>query len=69
MTTTVDVSPWVGTKERAILAHRGEVARECSLPGILTRLPEETHHEIIRTEYFTRLSTGPVSGDPRQLTI
>ncbi|MFH8805568.1 PIG-L deacetylase family protein [Streptomyces sp. NPDC017936] len=39
VTTSVDVTPWADVKWRAILAHRGEVARERPLPGILTRLP------------------------------
>ncbi|MCN9243662.1 PIG-L family deacetylase [Streptomyces sp. RY43-2] len=68
VTTVVDVAPWVGVKWRGILAHQSEVARERSLPGILARLPEATRREIIETEYFTRLTPGPVPGDPHQLT-
>lgn len=37
VTTTVDVTPWVAAKWRAILAHRNEAARERSLPGLLAR--------------------------------
>lgn len=68
VTSAVDVTPWVEQKWRAILAHRGEVARESPLPGILARLPEDTRRGIISTEYFTRLAPGPVPGDPLQLT-
>ncbi|MFE7096554.1 PIG-L deacetylase family protein [Streptomyces erythrochromogenes] len=52
---TVDVGPWLHEKWAAILAHRSEVARERSLPGILSRLPDDTRGRIISTEYFTRL--------------
>ena len=68
VTTTVDVSPWAAVKWRAILAHRSEVARERPLPGLLARLPEAERAEIIRTEFFTRLSPGPAPGDPHRLT-
>ncbi|WP_093872288.1 PIG-L deacetylase family protein [Streptomyces sp. TLI_105] len=59
VTTSVDVSPWADVKWRAILAHRGEVARERPLPGVLARLPEADRHRIIRSEQFTRLGLGP----------
>lgn len=68
VTATVDVTPWVDQKWRAVIAHRGEVTRERPLPGILARLPEDTRRKIIATEYFTRLSPGPVADDPHQLT-
>ncbi len=68
-TTTVDVSPWLEQKWRAILAHRGEVARERPLPGILARLPEADRTQIIQTEYFTRLTPGPTKGDSAALSI
>lgn len=68
VTATVDVTPWVEQKWRAITAHRGEVARERPLPGILARQPEDTRLKIISTEYFTRLAPTPVPGDPHQLT-
>ncbi|MFE9620921.1 PIG-L deacetylase family protein [Streptomyces sp. NPDC006384] len=67
VTTSVDVSPWAAAKMEAILAHRSEVARERSLPGLLARLPEAERDEIISTEYFTRLAPGPAPGDPHQL--
>ncbi|GHE12029.1 hypothetical protein GCM10010339_73900 [Streptomyces alanosinicus] len=67
-TTTVDVTPWVDVKWAAILAHRGEVARERPLPGILARLPEADRNRIIQIEHFTRLTPGPAKGDPVQLT-
>ncbi|MDX3519531.1 MULTISPECIES: PIG-L deacetylase family protein [Streptomyces] len=61
-TTTVDVTPWVDVKWAAILAHRSEAARERSLPGILSRLPEATRESIIATEYFTLLGGRPAPG-------
>ncbi|MEU6867676.1 PIG-L family deacetylase [Streptomyces sp. NPDC046876] len=67
VTTTVDVSPWAALKWAAILAHRSEVARERSLPGLLARLPETERAEIIRAESFTRLSLGPAPCDPHRL--
>ncbi|MFF9884203.1 MULTISPECIES: PIG-L deacetylase family protein [Streptomyces] len=68
VTTSVDVTPWADTKWAAILAHRGEVARERPLPGVLARLPEADRTRIIQTEHFTRLTPGPTKGDPGQLT-
>ncbi|OIJ84537.1 hypothetical protein [Streptomyces colonosanans] len=68
VTTVVDVAPWAAAKWRAILAHRSEVARGRTLPGLLARLPEATRHKIIQTEYFTRLRPGPVPRDPHQIT-
>ncbi|MFD8414012.1 hypothetical protein ACFV2Q_20015 [Streptomyces sp. NPDC059650] len=67
VTTSVDITPWADVKLAAILAHRGEVARERSRPGILARLPEADRDQIIQTEYFTRLTPGPTKGDPAQL--
>ncbi|GGZ25664.1 hypothetical protein GCM10010300_81330 [Streptomyces olivaceoviridis] len=69
VTTSVDVTPWADVKWRAILAHRGEVARERPLPGILARLPEDDRAQIINTEHFTRLSPGPTKGAPDRLTV
>nr|WP_306300593.1 PIG-L deacetylase family protein [Streptomyces sp. NRRL B-24572] len=68
VTTSVDVTPWADVKWRAILAHRGEVARERPLPGILASLPEADRNQIIQTEQFTRLTPVPTKGDPAQLT-
>ncbi|MEU5499539.1 hypothetical protein [Streptomyces griseofuscus] len=48
------------------LAHQG-VAHERPLPGILARLPEPERDEIISTQSFTRLTPGPVAGDPHWL--
>ncbi|WP_324290808.1 hypothetical protein [Streptomyces sp. H27-S2] len=59
MTTSVDVTPWADMKWAAILTHRGEVARERPLPGILARLPEADRNRIIQTD---------AKGDPVQLT-
>lgn len=67
-TTTVDVTPWLEQKWTAILAHRGEVARARSLPGILARQPAEVRRHILATEYFARLATGPAPDDPHRLT-
>ncbi|MEV7416035.1 PIG-L deacetylase family protein [Streptomyces sp. NPDC089919] len=67
VTTTVDVTPWAAVKWAAILAHRSEVARPRPLPGLLARLPEAERAEVIGTEFFTRLSPGPVPGDPHRL--
>ncbi|GLX22491.1 PIG-L deacetylase family protein [Streptomyces lavendulae] len=67
VTTTVDVSPWAAVKWEAICAHRSEAARPRPLPGLLARLPEPERTEIISTEQFTRLSLGPVPGDPHKL--
>ncbi|MET9956409.1 PIG-L deacetylase family protein [Streptomyces sp. NPDC006339] len=61
ITAAVDVSPWLDQKERAILAHKSEAAKERPLPGILARLPAAARESIIRTEYFTRLSAGPAA--------
>ncbi len=69
VTTSVDVTPWSDVKWAAILAHRGEVARERPLPGILTRLPGIDRNQIIQTEHFTRLTPGPTKGDPSRLII
>ncbi len=68
VTTAVDISPWLSQKWRAVLSHRGEVARERPLPGLLARLDEKTRNRIIRTEYFTRTAAGPDRGDPHLLT-
>ncbi|MFJ6793724.1 PIG-L deacetylase family protein [Streptomyces sp. NPDC091268] len=58
VTARVDVSAWSQQKMAAISAHRSEVARERSLPGILTRLPPPERESIIGTEYYTRLDAG-----------
>ncbi len=59
VTTSIDATPWADVKWRAILAHRGEVARERSLPGILARLPEPDRIRITQTEHFTRIAPAP----------
>ncbi|MEU2390435.1 PIG-L family deacetylase [Streptomyces sp. NPDC007369] len=69
VTASVDITPWADVKWAAILAHRGEVARERTLPGILARLPAADRNQIIRTEHFTRLTPGPAKGDPARLII
>ncbi|MET9952814.1 PIG-L deacetylase family protein [Streptomyces sp. NPDC006339] len=68
VTTTVDVGSHLDQKWRAILAHRSQVARERPLPGILSRLAPVGREPLIRTEYFTRLSTGLAPGVLPELT-
>ncbi|GAA0317537.1 PIG-L family deacetylase [Streptomyces polychromogenes] len=64
VTATVDVRPWLDRKWPAILAHRSEVSRERSLPGLLSRLPAETRDRVIGTEHFTLLHTHPAAAAP-----
>lgn len=59
-TAAFDVTPWLEQNWSAISAHRGEVASERALPGLLARLPEQTRRRIISTGYFSRLATEPV---------
>ncbi len=68
VTATVDVGPWAAVKWRAICAHRGEVAAQRPLPGLLARLPQDARDDIIRTEYFTRLTPEPAHGTSDRLT-
>ncbi|WP_434587429.1 PIG-L deacetylase family protein [Streptomyces sp. A5-4] len=68
VTATVDVRPWLAQKWTAILAHRSEVERPRSLPGILSRLPVDVRQRIISTEYFTRFDVRPTPGGMRALT-
>ncbi|WP_143667096.1 hypothetical protein [Streptomyces sp. FBKL.4005] len=65
LTTSVDVMPWADAKWRAVLAHRGEVARERPLPGILACPAKKADRiRIIQTEYFARLNPSPAEGRP-----
>ncbi|WP_405192885.1 PIG-L deacetylase family protein [Streptomyces anulatus] len=68
VSTVVDVTPWQQQKAAAIFAHRGEVASERALPGLLARTDEGTRERILRTEHFIRLTPGPHRDDPHQLT-
>ncbi|MEW9518109.1 PIG-L deacetylase family protein [Streptomyces tubercidicus] len=68
VTATVDVTPWAAVKWRAICAHRGEVTAQRPLPGLLARLPQAARNDIIRTEYYTRLTPGPAHGATDRLT-
>ncbi|MGW1255234.1 PIG-L family deacetylase [Streptomyces sp. NPDC002513] len=68
VTATVDVSPWLEQKWSAIVAHRREVERERSLPGILSTLPAEARRRILSTEYYTRLEAAPTAGGLERLT-
>ncbi|MFE9929307.1 PIG-L deacetylase family protein [Streptomyces sp. NPDC005533] len=62
VTETVDVRPWLDRKWAAITAHRSEVQRHRSLPGILARLPADARGRILATEWFTRLAVRPSPG-------
>lgn len=68
VTATVDVSAWLEQKWSAVLAHRSEVERERSLPGMLSRLTAADRRRLLCTEYYTRLETAPTRGGLRQLT-
>jgi N-acetyl-1-D-myo-inositol-2-amino-2-deoxy-alpha-D-glucopyranoside deacetylase len=68
VTATVDVSPSVETKWRAILAHRSQVESQRALPALLSGLTADARHRILATEWFTRLVTTPVPGPQRDLT-
>ncbi|MFF5494600.1 PIG-L deacetylase family protein [Streptomyces aquilus] len=57
----VDVSPWLGTKLRAIAAHHTEVARG-ALPGRLAAYPFAERARLLSTEWFIRHGdTSPAS--------
>ncbi|MGW3012056.1 hypothetical protein ACWC9R_24970 [Streptomyces sp. NPDC001219] len=73
VTATIDVTSWLDRKWSAILAHRSQLERERPLPGILSRLPEETRSRILGTEHYTRIDVSPSTAadtvaDPNQLT-
>ncbi|MFH8257698.1 PIG-L family deacetylase [Streptomyces roseolus] len=68
VTARVDVTPWADIKWAAVLAHRGEVARERPLPGILARLSEAERRQIICFEQFTRIGCGPAPAATDRLT-
>lgn len=59
VTATVDVTPWLDEKWRAIRSHRSQLERSRSLPGLLSSLPEEPRNRILGTEYYTRVSLTP----------
>ncbi|MDX3071143.1 PIG-L deacetylase family protein [Streptomyces sp. MI02-7b] len=63
VTTTVDVRPWLDRKWNAVLAHRSEVRRERSLPGILSRLPAGTRDRILSTEHYSLIALAPSPHD------
>ncbi|MFB6517668.1 hypothetical protein [Streptomyces sp. NPDC056401] len=67
-TTAVDVRPWIGRKQAAILAHRSEMARPRSLPALLTGLPDSERAHILGTEWFIcyDLAPGRVPGPRAQ---
>ncbi|MFJ3727202.1 PIG-L deacetylase family protein [Streptomyces sp. NPDC090045] len=66
---TVDVRPWLEAKWAAIAAHRSEMERRRSLPGILSRLPADARERILATEWYTRLAVRPMPGGSRELTV
>ncbi|MBB4981089.1 hypothetical protein [Streptomyces nymphaeiformis] len=68
VTVRVDVTPWAAAKRKAVSAHRGEVARERPLPGILARLPEADRHRTICFEQFTRIGFGAAPATMDRLT-
>ncbi|MFF7443273.1 hypothetical protein [Streptomyces sp. NPDC008122] len=67
-TVRVDVTPWTAAKWRAVSTHRGEVARERPLPGILARLPEADRHRITCFEQSTRIGFGAAPATTDRLT-
>ncbi|MGW5093818.1 PIG-L deacetylase family protein [Streptomyces nodosus] len=69
VTARVDVRPWLDRKWAAVLAHRGEVARERPLPGLLSRLPADVRERIIGTEYYLRVGLGASVDGPGQLAL
>jgi N-acetyl-1-D-myo-inositol-2-amino-2-deoxy-alpha-D-glucopyranoside deacetylase len=69
VTATVDVSPWLESKWRAILAHRSQVDSQRSLPALLTRLSAEVRPRILSTEWFTCLYANPVPCELQALTV
>jgi LmbE family N-acetylglucosaminyl deacetylase len=54
VTTTVDVSGYVGAKRAALLAHRTQMGPEM----FFTRLPDEVFGDLFSRETFQRVS-GP----------
>ncbi|MDC0770161.1 PIG-L family deacetylase [Streptomyces sp. HD] len=54
VTATVDVGPWLKQKWAAVLAHRTEVKRGTSAPGLLAGLPEAVREGILGTEWYIR---------------
>ena len=56
VTSTLDVTPWVEHKWRAILAHRSQLGRDRPLPSLLSRLDEEARNRILAIEHYIRIS-------------
>ncbi|MFD6532813.1 PIG-L deacetylase family protein [Streptomyces sp. NPDC060184] len=59
-TTAVDVTDQLARKWAAISSHASQLLGERPLPAVLSRLDAERRTRILRREYFTRLTPGPV---------
>ncbi|MGW1466357.1 PIG-L deacetylase family protein [Streptomyces sp. NPDC002308] len=59
-TTAVDVTDQLTRKWAAIISHRSQLLGERPLPALLSRLDADRRNRILRHEYFTRLTPGPV---------
>ncbi|MGW2841248.1 PIG-L deacetylase family protein [Streptomyces sp. NPDC001493] len=59
-TTAVDVTDQLDAKWAAIASHRSQLLCVRPLPALLSRLDADRRNRILRHEYFTRLTPGPV---------
>ncbi|MCE0444825.1 hypothetical protein LT493_04570 [Streptomyces tricolor] len=64
LTTSVDVMPWADAKWRAVLAHRGEVARERPLPGFLACPQKSRPHPDHPDRVLRPAQPSPAEGRP-----
>lgn len=62
VTTRLDVTPWLGAKVAAILAHRSEVERG-ALPGLVASLTPDVRERLLGTEWYSHHPVRPVAGD------
>ncbi|MER5832100.1 PIG-L deacetylase family protein [Streptomyces sp. NPDC002130] len=60
VTATVDVTPCLDRKIRAILAHRTEVARGAA-PGLIAALSAAERQRLLGTEWYTRHDLAPTA--------
>ncbi|MDN3027868.1 PIG-L family deacetylase [Streptomyces sp. S.PB5] len=58
ITDTVDVTPWLERKIAAVLAHRTEVRRGTSAPGLIAALPAQDRERLVATEWYIRHDTA-----------
>ncbi len=58
VTTTLDVSPWVGTKLASLACHRTQISDE----GPFQQLPQDVVHTLMGTEFY-QLVTPPGATD------